>query len=419
MRLAAKYTGAMRPYAAQIASEAAARGGQSHLLETYARNSQQLQFIESKAKMENLRRDSPDHAGINHFNAMDCNASPQGIIDEFYGRKLVDAATWRQTNGDTVALCSLGFDDRCWTSGESVKVAFSVSDFAHPPLCAPRLSWRLKAQAETLVEGVVEFAHSPFTTVPAGDIVITVPSVTNPVAAHLEVTITDGDGIRNVDNQWSVWLFPKTPSPANVAAYGKPRWTWLKHGPDIQTGTEPGVLLAEKMDDNLIAFMQRGGRVILAASEGLIRPHSPLFSYVKYFFTPPANYSPYEDGQNGTVIAAHSMLGALPHEGFADWQFFRLIDNAPPLDIKPLDMDDADPVIRVIHRYPTLHPLAYLVERRVGKGALLLSALELNPEWIEARWLLNQLCRYAASAECRPESELSDAAIAQLLAAVG
>jgi hypothetical protein len=126
VRLREKYTGAVRPYAAEIAAVAAARHSQTHLLETYAKNSQRLQFLEAKGKMESLRRDRPTLAGICHFNAMDTNPSPQGILDEFYERKLADAATWRETNGDTVVLSSLGFDDRCLTAGGRVTVRFSV-----------------------------------------------------------------------------------------------------------------------------------------------------------------------------------------------------------------------------------------------------------------------------------------------------
>ena len=168
-------------------------------------------------------------------------------------------------------------------------------------------------------------------------------------------------------------------------------------------------MLTDRLDRPLAEFMRRGGRVILAAGESLVRPHAPLFGYVKYFFTPPANYAPYEDGQNGTVIASHPLLGEWPHEGFADWPLFRMIENAPPLDLEPLGLADGEPVIRVIHRYPVLHPLAYLVERSVGAGGLVLCALDLNPGWAEARYLLAAMCRHAASAAFRPERPLGRA----------
>jgi hypothetical protein len=78
---------------------------------------------------------------------------------------------------------------------------------------------------------------------------------------------------------------------------------------------------------------------------------------------------------------------------------------------------DGEPVIRVIHRYPVLHPLAYLLERRCGRGGLVLCALELRPEYVEARYLLAQLCRPAASGFSAAATELQPAALARLLEA--
>ena len=109
------------------------------------------------------------------------------------------------------------------------------------------------------------------------------------------------------------------------------------------------------------------------------------------------------------------LLSDLPHDGFADCQFFRLMENAPPIDLKPLGLAEGDPIIRVIHRYPILHPLAYLVERRAGAGGLIVCSLELKPDWIEAQYLLAQLARHAASDAFQPEQTLSEAAATRLL----
>ena len=425
VRLRRRYRGAIRPYAAEIAAAAAARRGQSHLLETYAAVSQRLQLLEAKAKMELMRRDFQRLAGICHFNAMDANPSPQGIINEFYERKLADSAQWRETNGDTVVLSSLGFDDRCRAAGETFEVRLFVSDFAHPPFRQPRLSWRLTADGESLATGTLDYRHEPFQTCSAGAFALTVPAVERVRRATLEVCLRDE--AREVRNRWDLWLFPGATAPAaGIAAYGVPHRTWLQEWRDLPAvtaddlrpgGTFPRVVLTEKLDPVLAAFMQAGGRVILAAGEGLVRPHHPLFGYVRYFFTPPANYAPYEDGQNGTVIQSHPLLGDLPHEGFADWQFFRLIENAPPLDLDPLGLAEGDPVIRVIHRYPVLHPLGYLVERRCGRGGLVLCALDLRPEFVEARHLLAHVCRHIGSAAFRPALELTDATLGRLLTA--
>jgi len=413
-----RYSGAMRPYAAGIAIEAAARRGLSHILPEAARTSQRLQLLEAKVKMEICRRDHPRMAGICHFNAMDANPSPQGVITEFYERKVADAAEWLQTNGDTVIMSSLGIDDRVHAAGETWNGRFYVSDFSHPPFDVPTLEWRLIVEDEIVASGDLTHAHRPHCTCEAGEVHLTFPDVAQPVAARLEASLRDGE--RTVSNCWDLWIVPAaTPVSEQVAVYGTPEHCgWLRDLPGMSAaslGSPPQpVVLTEVLDDALVAFMQAGGRVILAATGGLIRPHPPNFGYVQYFFTPPANYSPYEDGQNGTIIRGHAMLGDLPHEGFADLQFFRMIDNAPPLDLEPFGLDDDDPVIRVVHRYPVCRPLGYLLERRVGHGRLILSALEFNQSWPEARYLLGAIVDYAASEEQADCPKLSEAPLRRI-----
>ncbi len=421
VRIRHKYSDAVRPYAAEIALEAARRQGLDHLLPEFAEKSQRLQLLEAKAKMENCRRDHSRLAGISHFNAMDANPSPQGIIDEFYERKLADASTWLQTNGDTVIMSSLGFDDRVVEAGSELKCKFFVSDFSHPPMAVPTLEWRLMAGAEKLASGSLARSHRSYCTHPAGEINIKAPAVSHPTAARLQVSLHEGN--RRVTNSWNIWLFPRQVElPKTVVCYGKPEHTWLKEWKDLSVGTAEDlirggtrVVLTERLDEPLLDFMRAGGRVILAAGEGLVRPHAPLFGYVKYFFTSPANYAPYEDGQNGTIIRNHPMLGDFLHEGFADFQFFRLMEEAPPIELKPLDLAEGEPVIRVIHRYPVCHPLAYLLERSLGKGGIILTSLRLSPSFPETRRLLANICSYAGGAEFHPQLRLSDEAIAQIM----
>ena len=419
VRIAHKYCGAIRPYAAQIAREAAGRRAQEHLLPTYAENSQRLQLLEMKGKLEMCRRDHPYLAGFSQFDAMDANASPQGVVDEFYERKLADAATWSQTNGDTVVLSGLGFSDRVLTPGNEFRCALTVSDFSHPSLGSPAIAWRIVAGDEELAAGDLTWNHVPFTACPAGEVVWHVPATDRPQKVRLTVALREGD--RAVTNAWDMWIFPAEPAlPTGLAVYGQPTYTWLKGWDGLtrvsaETLSRADVVLAERLDEALVRYVQEGGAVVLAASEGLVRPHWPNFGYVNYFFTPPANYGPYEDGQNGTVILDHPMLGDFPHEGFADLQCIRMIDKAPPLDLAPFGLDDADPVIRSIHRYPVCHPLGYLVERRYGKGRLVICALDLNRDLPEARYLLSRIGAHASGPEFAPTDELSGVSLNRLV----
>lgn len=414
-----KYSGAVRPYAMEIAWGAAACHGLAHLLPRFAEASLRLQYLEMKAKMEDCRRDNSTLAGICHFDAMDASPSPQGVIDEFYDEKITSAARWRETNGDTVLLAGLQFDNRCLRGDDDFRCALSVSDFAHPPLRNPVISWRLTAGETKLAQGEYAYAHEPYRTCPAGEVACALPVVTEPLAVTLSATLSEAG--RVITNSWNFWLFPaENPLPAGVVRYGEARASWLsgwQEIPAVSANELPGarVALAERLDDALLTFMANGGRVILAASEGLVRPHPPNFGYVKYFFTPPANYSPYEDGQNGTLLADHPMLGKLPHEGFADIQFYRMIENSPPIDLESLDLAAGDPALRVIHRYPVCRPLGYLVERAHGNGGVIICGLELNPAFIEARYLLQQLCACAAGEAFAPEHALSETAIERII----
>ena len=425
VRTMGKYSGALRPYGAQAALEAAERHGIAHVLEQAAANSQRLQLLEAKGKMETCRRDNPTLAGICHFNAMDANPSPQGVVDEFYERKVADAATWRETNGDTVVLSSLGFDERVLVTGERRAVTLYVSDFSHPPLAQPSLQWRLVLGDQVAASGELAYAHQPYRTVEVGQIALNVPSVERPRAGRLEVTLSEGQ--RSFSNHWGLWAFPAAVSwpDEGLALYGQPEYTWLcglEHLPTLPAGQTPDLgqvraVLTERVDPALVAFMRAGGRVILAASEGLVRPfRSKLgLGFGTYFFTPPANYPPYEDGHDGTIIAHHPMLGDMPHEGFADLQFYRLFAEHPPLDLAHFGPRGWDPVFRPIHCYPVGRSLGYLAEAGVGAGVAILCALDLDQALPEGRYLAAQLAAYAVGDALRPRVALSEEHAARLV----
>jgi hypothetical protein len=416
IRLMSRYDGALRPYAAQIAIEAAQKQGQRTLLEKFAESSNQLQLIEAKGKMEMRRGDHVGLAGICHFNAMDCNPSPQGVLNEFYEKKVADAATWQQTNGDTVILASLGFDERVWGSMETRACKLRISDFSHPPFHAPTLDWNLETRDhKSLTSGVVHWKHEPFKVCDAGEIRVTSPTVTHPTPVRLIARLREGD--RLVTNEWSIWLFPNQEiQRSRVLLYGRREHSWLKSARGFPTANANSIavnrtalILTEYLDAALIAYIQNGGNAILVGTEKIVRAHPVShFASNDYFFTPPANYPPYSDGQNGTVVTSHSAIDSFVHNGFADLNFYRLIRNAPPIDLNGFELNDHDPIIRVIHRFPVCYPLAYLLERQIGKGRLMMCAFEFDEQWVEARYLLTSLISYLQDTHKASCFELND-----------
>ena len=423
IRIKDKYQAAMRPYAIELAEEAARKNDMYHLLSTIAENSQKLQYIEARTKLESLRRDYPQLAGISHFSATDFSFSPQGILNEFYEKKSVDADIWQQTMGDTVILVDKDFDDRVVVGGETLECSFSVSDFSHPPLEKPLLQWELLGKEGIIQAGELAFQHQPFRTHFVGKISINLPQVSKPSPVELRAKLREGKKV--FKNQWSFWLFPKeVASPSSVAIYDTPRYTWLRglktlvrvSKTEVNKAGLPKVLLSETLDESLLGYIRKGGRVLLTASGGLIRPFLPKMGLTRgrYFFLPPANYPHYEDGNSGTIISQHSMLGDFPHKGFADLQFYRMIAEAPPLDLEPLEMKE-EPIIRAISTYYISHPLAYLGEFSLGRGGLIISALNLDQKLPEAQYLLLEILKYTLSPNFKPKEEICQGALDFLL----
>ena len=408
VRTKGKYTGAVRPYAIEIAEREAAAWKLRGLLPAIAANSQRLQFVEAKGKMEACRRDNATLAGICHFDAMDSGYSPQGVVDEFYEHKHADAATWRRTNGDTVIMMDRGFHERVLVGGTELRCAFSVSDFSHPPLKKPTIKWELVSGRRILARGEMTYCHRSFRTCPAGRLKEALPSVRKPLKAALRATLTDGQ--RSVENEWDFWLMPDgAPLPRRIGTYGRLEDTWLRTLRGVRPMRPDDVVLTETFDARMAAYVRGGGRVLLAVGEGLVRPFVGKLGLVegRYFFTPPANYPPYNAGHDGTIIVPHPMLGEMPHEGLADLQFYRLIGNTPPFDMAALGAGSGEPVIRAISTAYVFRPLAYLAEFALGKGGLIISALDLDQKLPEARYLLSRILRYAAGDAFAPRLKLS------------
>ena len=375
----AKYDGLpVRPVAELLAAERTADHGISHILEKMGENSRRLQYIEAKSKLEKLRRDNPHLSGVSHFNATDICVSKQGILDEFYERKYATPEMWRQVNGDTAVLCSLDFNDRCHVFGDTFSCDLFVSDFSHPSFASPEIAWDIVVDGRKIASGRLRYEHKPFVTVPAGRISVVVPAFDRPVKARLNAAIREKG--RTAANSWDLWFFPKVKTPAEKTRR---------------------VRTVEYLDADAFQFVEGGGSVLVKArSLGFVRPFNDCLGLNtgKYFFTKPASYLPFEELQDGSIILDHPLFGDFPHEGFADLQFFNLVSDSPPLDLESLGLNDADPIIRMIHSYIVSRSLGTLVERAYGDhgGRILLCSIDIDADKPEARYLKSQICKYLA-----------------------
>jgi hypothetical protein len=425
IRLAPKFK-ATRPYAIEIAYKAALRHNISHTLIDAAIASQRLQFIEIKTNMEQVRKDYPTLAGMCHFNAMDTIGSPQGIINLFYEKKYADSNTWLQTNGDTVILTNLFFGDRVYNSGDKFKCKLYVSDFSTPHFKNPIIKWRVKIGDKLIQQGDIQYEHSPYLTCYAGEVNIIVPNVNVASYAHLEAELLENG--ENVTNKWSLWFLPeKRAIDVNEMYFcsnGIVEWieTLKEMLPRYCPNSleQPSILVTDNLTRELIDYTKGGGRIFFTAGEKLVRAFHYKWSFIhgaRYYYSNKACYPPYEDGQNCTIIKDHPIFGDFPHEQFADLQFFNMLAESPAIDLEALDLNDEDPLMRMVHNYQVGRSLGQLIERRIGKGLIVICSLNLDQRLPEAKYLFSNICEYIRKVDTRKIRPISEKALEALLLA--
>jgi hypothetical protein len=148
-----------------------------------------------------------------------------------------------------------------------------------------------------------------------------------------------------------------------------------------------------------LSFLRSGGRVWLALNKE---------SRLSFF--------PASGGALGTVIERHPALHGFPHEGFADLQFYSLMEHATPFELDTIK--NIRPILGGIRtrssflsKSKDLSKVGYIFEARIGSGRLLVTSLRicdlLDDSHPEAVYLFDCLLRYCESGKFQPRAEIA------------
>ena len=217
-------------------------------------------------------------------------------------------------------------------------------------------------------------------------------------------------------HEWNFWLFPTqiTFSPNTVAYQTENETLWNDLRTSLKTvssveadaGMENRILVSEVLNEDIISYVASGGRLLLINLKEIPR-YVYKTGWGGYYFTKPAHYPPYEDGNCGTIIRNHKMLNDFPHEGFADLQFYQMIEGIPPFDMTLFSPYGVVPVIQAFGSPYAVSPQrAYLFESAVGKGWVIFCSLKVDPKNVASVYLLSVLSKYAASSSFCPKEEI-------------
>jgi hypothetical protein len=197
---------------------------------------------------------------------------------------------------------------------------------------------------------------------------------------------------------------------------------WI-YAPNVNTHVPKGVLVTAGFTSaKTQAHLEAGGKVLLLPKLNQL-PHSieggfqcefwsPMFAVAarKRGIKPPPGTLGFLCDPNAPALAA------FPTEFHSNWQWWHLIKNARPiiLDDSP---DSYRPTVQMIDNFVTNHKLGLIAETKVGKGKMLICAIDLlsHQDKPEARQLLHSLLQYTGSPAFTPEAEIDIELLNRLL----
>jgi hypothetical protein len=381
---------------------------QNRVLESYPQwlaASYRLQATCLKTNMEAARRSRL--AGTSVWLFQDYPNCAEGVVDFFGKPKGLTAEEFRRFNAPTVLL--LDTPSRTWWSGETASIRFAVSRFENAASTAAALQWNLSDGTITCASGRQEglaIASGGVQELPATTLEL--PKLDHARKLTLSARLADANG--TVENEWSLWVFPRPRGPAEIPSAGvmvsgfEPIRTICPGAVDFKGGSVPSstrLLVATRWEEPVAGYLATGGRVLLLDPE-------PVFPVELTNF----RLSSWDGGgPSGTIVdTRHPALEGIPSEGWCDLQFYRLIQGSKSV-LMTSPAARIEPIVRCIDRPTRLAERAYLFEARVGAGKLLVSGFNFREAMASgdpaATYLLDRLLRYMIGPDFQPRASVS------------
>ncbi len=404
---AGKYTGRVPPYLYTTLRDDLTDAGLIDRWRTYHECSSRLHAICKKYCVEKTRK-CDELAGFEFLGMTDMHFTPHyttGILDEFGQLKPGDTVEGiLRYNGESVLLIDFagGSINRSYWAGKPFEAELMISHYGDDPIRQGRLAWVLKRGDSTALSGERAVAGIPTGRVSTlGGWRITWPVVERTTRLNLSVTL-EAKGVR-LANDWDFWVFPKRRAP-NVAA-AVDEQTFARLGGrypglgKIGSSSPPRLQIVSRVTEREVDHLAGGGDVLLLGA-------APFHEYTAWRSFRPG-LGAREHHNVGSVIAQHPIFEDLPHEGWGDWQFYPVLEGASCLLFEDDLGTPFDPILEIISSGEDVRKHAAIIEKRVGRGRLLVSTCAFDPANPSCVALMDGLLRYVQGDAFRPASELS------------
>lgn len=387
-----EYTGYLKPKNFDIFRDQMDANGLGGMDHQFVMASGKLQALCYKEDIESALR-TPGMGGFELLGLTDFpgqGTALVGVLNPFWQEKgYITAKQFRRFCNTTVPLARL--EKRVLTTGDPLEADLEVANFGPAPLDAVT-RWKLvSAGGKTFASGQLPAREIPVNNgIALGRISVDLNNAPAPKKYQLVVSVG------KFENDWDVWVYPSRLPAA-------PR----------------DILVTSAFDDAARRCLQSGGKVLLTIPGRDVRNYQE--DPVKLGFSSIFWNTAWTGRQAPTTLGilcdpGHPALAEFPTDDYSNWQWWYLIHRAGALrlDLLPAGLQ---PIVRVIDDWVTAHPLALVLEGRVGAGKIVVCGFDLTHGASDpvSRQMRASLLHYMDSKAFQPKTELSEEQIASLI----
>jgi len=388
----AKYTGHLKAKNFETFRETLEENHMGDQAAQFLYASGKLQILCYREELESSLRTS----GFGGYQILSANDFPGqgtalvGWLNPFWESKgYVTPEEFRRFNDATVLLARLR--QRVFTLGDTLDADIEIAHFGAQALPVQTTTWQLRDEkGATHRSGQFPAKDIPIGNgLALGSLKIELTDLPSPAKYRLQVSLEN----TSIQNDWEIWIYPDLSIAAPPAS--------------IQITESLGLALEEASKGGKVLFIppvtQIGGDVGLG------------FSSVFWNTAWTSQQLPHTLGL--LCDPAHETLTEFPTEEHTNWQWWELLDKARPFVMNEFP-PGLRPIVQVIDDWYTNRRLGLLFEARVGKGKIMVCAMDLvfslylRPA---ARQFRRSLLAYMASEKFDPRHEIDEATLRGIL----
>jgi hypothetical protein len=377
-----EYTGILKPKNFEIFKDKLTENGMARLADSFLLASGKLQALCYKSDIEAALR-TPGFGG---FQLLDLHDFPGqgtalvGVLNPFWEDKgYITGKEYSRFCNTVVPLALL--PKMIYLNNEELSVPVEVAQFSGSPINNVTPVWKIKnAAGEILFQGQLPQTNIPLgNAIKLGEINQSLSTITKASRLILSVSLA------GFENSWEIFVYPASLPENN------------NH-----------VLVTQRLDENAIETLNKGGKVLLTLKKGSVKPGKG--GDVQIGFSSIFWNTAWTHGQPPTTLGilcnpAHPAFKDFPTEYYSNWQWWDAMTHSNAIILDSV-AKGLQPIVRVIDDWVTAKPLGLLFECKAGKGKLLVSGIDLltdNDKRPEARQLLFSLKEYMAGSSFNPQ----------------